>query len=80
MLRDDLPIIVANGITLVLSVTILLLKISYDRRPLEVSRSRSSLANFAVPSTPLAALRPSEYSRYSCVGAPCQSRRSLAEK
>ena len=32
--RDDLPIIVANGITLVLSVTILLLKISYDRRPL----------------------------------------------
>jgi len=34
VLRDDLPIIVANGTTLVLSVTILLLKISYDRRPL----------------------------------------------
>ena len=31
LLRRDLPLIVANGITLVLSVAILLLKIRYDR-------------------------------------------------
>ena len=31
VLRDDLPVIVANGVTLVLSVTILALKIRYDR-------------------------------------------------
>jgi MtN3 and saliva related transmembrane protein len=31
LLRDDLPVIAANGITLVLSVTILALKIRYDR-------------------------------------------------
>ena len=34
VLRDDLPIIVANAITLVLSVAILVLKIRYDRNPL----------------------------------------------
>lgn len=33
LLRDDLPVIVANGITLVLSVTILLLKVRFDRTP-----------------------------------------------
>jgi MtN3 and saliva related transmembrane protein len=32
LLRDDLPVIVANAVTLVLSVTILLLKVRYDRR------------------------------------------------
>ena len=31
LVRDDLPIIVANGITLVLSVAILVLKVRYDR-------------------------------------------------
>ena len=31
LVRDDLPIIVANGITLVLSVAILVLKVHYDR-------------------------------------------------
>jgi MtN3 and saliva related transmembrane protein len=34
VLRDDLPVIVANAITLVLSVAILVLKIRYDRQPL----------------------------------------------
>jgi MtN3 and saliva related transmembrane protein len=33
LLRDDLPVFVANGITLVLSVTILLLKVRFDRTP-----------------------------------------------
>lgn len=32
LLRGDLPVIVANGVTLVLSVAILLLKLRYDRR------------------------------------------------
>jgi MtN3 and saliva related transmembrane protein len=31
VLRDDLPVIVANGVTLVLSVAILALKVRYDR-------------------------------------------------
>lgn len=31
LLRHDLPVIVANGVTLILSVTILVLKIRYDR-------------------------------------------------
>jgi MtN3 and saliva related transmembrane protein len=31
LLRDDLPVIIANGITLILSVTILLLKVRFDR-------------------------------------------------
>jgi MtN3 and saliva related transmembrane protein len=31
LLRDDLPVIIANGITLVLSVTILSLKMRYTR-------------------------------------------------
>lgn len=33
VLRGDVPVIVANAITFVLSVTIVLLKIRYDRRP-----------------------------------------------
>ncbi|MFN8641952.1 MAG: SemiSWEET transporter [Candidatus Binatia bacterium] len=32
LLRADLPVIVANGVTLILSATILLLKIRFDRR------------------------------------------------
>lgn len=32
LLRDDLPVIIANGATLILSLTILLLKTRYDRR------------------------------------------------
>jgi len=32
LLRRDLPVIVANGVTLVLSVAILLLKLRYTRR------------------------------------------------
>ncbi|MBY0279860.1 SemiSWEET transporter [Candidatus Binatia bacterium] len=32
LLRDDLPVIASNAVTLALSVTILVLKIRYDRR------------------------------------------------
>ena len=32
VLRDDLPVIVSNAVTLALSVAILVLKIRYDRR------------------------------------------------
>ena len=33
LLRDDLPVIASNAVTLALSVAILVLKMRYDRRP-----------------------------------------------